>query len=157
MFKIKKDALNLFPSSKRLCFMFCSIHGYFGLSIPDLKKIKKIFRTPGSNITKIHMNKENRIHTIRLNLSDARKAPEINYENLTDCKILVPENQIEEFTKRYWNDIKRFRNPYCINREPIAHVYGEVRQYDRSEWFHASYPASDGKQDSDKSRKFIRG
>ena len=42
--KIKKDALNLFPSSKRLCFMSCSIHGYSGLSIPDLKKIKKIFR-----------------------------------------------------------------------------------------------------------------
>ena len=38
------------------------------------------------------MNKENRIHTIRLNLSDARKAPEINYENLADCK---------------WNDIKK--------------------------------------------------
>ena len=41
--KIKKDALNLFPSSKRLCFMSCSIHGYSGLSIPDLKKIKKNF------------------------------------------------------------------------------------------------------------------
>ncbi|RST82493.1 transglutaminase domain-containing protein [Blautia sp. SG-772] len=44
MFKIKKDALNLFPSSKRHCFMSCSIHGYSGLSIPDLKKIKKISR-----------------------------------------------------------------------------------------------------------------
>ena len=42
--KIKKDALNLFPSSKRHCFMSCSIHGYSGLSIPDLKKNKKIFR-----------------------------------------------------------------------------------------------------------------
>ena len=41
--KIKKGALNLFPSSKRLCFMSCSIHGYFGLSIPDLKKNQKNF------------------------------------------------------------------------------------------------------------------
>ena len=63
--------------------------------------------SPESDVTKIHMNKENQIHTIRLNLSDAKAAPEINYENLTDCKILVPENQIEEFTKKCWNDIKK--------------------------------------------------
>lgn len=42
--KDKKGALNLFPSSKRLCFMPCSIHGNFRLSIPELKKIKKILR-----------------------------------------------------------------------------------------------------------------
>lgn len=38
--KDKKGALNLFPSSKRLCFMPCSIHGNFRLSIPELKKNK---------------------------------------------------------------------------------------------------------------------
>ena len=42
--KDKKGALNLFPSSKRLCFMPCSIHGNFRLSIPELKKIKKILQ-----------------------------------------------------------------------------------------------------------------
>lgn len=41
--KDKKGALNLFPSSKHLCFMPCSIHGNFRLSIPELKKIKKFY------------------------------------------------------------------------------------------------------------------
>ena len=79
--------------------------------------------SPESNITKVHINKENQIHTIRLNLSDAEKAPEINYENLTDCKIMVPESQVEEFTKAYWNDIKKGSEIRIASTENPSRTY----------------------------------
>ena len=62
--------------------------------------------TVKEGVTKVSVSEKNEIRTLKIDASSMEEMPEISYENLKNCKILVKDDLLEEFMKENWDSLK---------------------------------------------------
>jgi hypothetical protein len=69
--------------------------------------------TVNKGVTKVAVGTKNKLTTIQLEADSIEEMPEISYENLENCKILVQDDLLEEFVRENWNQLKK-NNGNCV-------------------------------------------
>lgn len=79
--------------------------------------------TVEEGVTKVAVSTANAIHTLQIEASSMEDMPEISYENLQDCKIVVKEEVLEDFVRANWNSLKNDPDNCVATNDDPTHTY----------------------------------